>query len=79
MSVVSFFFQKKKQKALLCFAEKTIRYLFPTNQAKQENGVGGILLFPEKEAKSVALLRREDYPLLNLAKTIRGKEFVPQK
>jgi hypothetical protein len=46
-----FFFQKKKQKALFCFAEEHA-------EPQTLKAYIKLLLFPEKEAKSVVLLRR---------------------
>jgi hypothetical protein len=55
LSNIFFFFQKKKQKALPCFAG------YCSIQRNRDSDcilVYKGLLFPEKEAKSVALLRR---------------------
>jgi hypothetical protein len=63
--VVFFFFQKKKQKALFCFAEERVGQTFWLAPVKLTDRIVfvelelcNILLFPEKEAKSVVLLRR---------------------
>jgi hypothetical protein len=59
-----FFFQKKKQKALFCFAEglliQTLAKPFhnPRRLYHFSHSSSSFLLFPEKEAKSVVLLRR---------------------
>jgi hypothetical protein len=58
--ILLFFFQKKKQKALFCFAESQLSPNLPL--APKENCLfasNPALLFPEKEAKSVVLLRRK--------------------
>jgi hypothetical protein len=80
--VVFFFFQKKKQKALFRFAEgqystqnSAKRTLGVWGRAPKEYilsneaiELSGILLFPEKEAKSVVPLRgRSIYPKLREA------------
>jgi hypothetical protein len=58
--VVSFFFQKKKQKALFRFAEDQYSMSGPRGLNSLSNEaipLSGVLLFPEKEAKSVVPLR----------------------
>jgi hypothetical protein len=79
-----FFFQKKKQKALFCFEEdlglskpRRSRPLgiggWPQKEPPQVvNWAGSRLLFPEKEAKSVVLLRRRIFPRSPSAKRNHG-------
>jgi hypothetical protein len=61
---VFFFFQKKKQKALFRFAEEFTpvpRHQGTIRTCLQHNFQSSILLFPEKEAKSVVPLRGRVY------------------
>jgi hypothetical protein len=54
--VVFFFFQKKKQKALVLLRRRSRTHAFP----ETERPSSGILLFPEKEAKSVSSASQKD-------------------
>jgi hypothetical protein len=81
--LVFFFFQKKKQKALFCFSEEAnslefdflLEVLRLTTQGLQshcQHFSAGFLLFPEKEAKSVVLLRRRWLATQTSAKPTQG-------